>query len=136
MLASSHRQAGTGASGSAGLPFGLFPRATLTVLAADDPYAVSLFQKNCATCHMSSQAAARIPQLDVLKRLTPVAILRTRETGVMKAQAAQLSTNERQAIANYLGKPVTPQRQANACSASLPCAPQVDRWRRGAAEET
>src|SRR5215471_20276410 len=89
----------------------LFPLAALTVLAADDPYAASLFQKNCATCHMSPQAAARIPQLDALKRLTPVAILRTLEAGVMKSQAAQLSTNERQALANYLGNPVTTQRR-------------------------
>ena len=99
-----------------------FPLATLTALAADDPYAASMFQKNCATCHMSAaQAAARIPQLDVLKTLTPVAILRALETGVMKAQAAKLSTNERQALANYLGKPVTAQRSraelANACPA-------------------
>ena len=72
----------------------LFSLTMLTVLAADDPYAASLFQKNCATCHASaSQAAARIPQVDVLKTLTPVTILRTLETGVMKAQAAQLSTN-------------------------------------------
>jgi mono/diheme cytochrome c family protein len=44
----------------------LFPFATLTVLAADDPFAASLFQKSCATCHMSAAQAARIPQLDVL----------------------------------------------------------------------
>jgi polyvinyl alcohol dehydrogenase (cytochrome) len=104
------------------LLFALFPVTASTVLAADDPYAASLFQKNCATCHMSaSQAAARIPQLDVLKTLTPVTILKVLETGVMKAQAAQLSTNERQALANYLGKPVTTQRQreeiANTCPA-------------------
>ena len=100
----------------------LFCLATLTVLAADDPYAALLFQKNCANCHMSaSQAAARIPQLDVLKTLTPVTILKTLETGAMKAQAAQLSTNERQALANYLGKPATTQvrREALANRRSL-----------------
>lgn len=99
----------------------LFPLATLTALAAEDPYATSLFQKNCATCHASPSQAARIPQLDVLKTLTPVMILRTLETGVMKAQAAQLSTYERQALANHLGKAVTTQRRreelANACLA-------------------
>ena len=100
----------------------LFPLVAFTVFAADDPYAASLFQKNCAKCHMSgSQAAARIPQLDELKTLTPNTILRTLESGAMKAQAAQLSTYERQAIANYLGKPVTTQLRreelANACPA-------------------
>jgi polyvinyl alcohol dehydrogenase (cytochrome) len=100
----------------------LFLLATLNVLAADDPYAASLFQKNCATCHMSAAQAARIPQLDALKTLTPVTILRALETGVMKAQAAQLSSNERQALANYLGKPETTQRLreelANPCPAN------------------
>ena len=99
----------------------LFPLATLTVFAADDPYAASLFQKNCAVCHVSTAQAARIPQLDALKTLTPITILGALETGVMKAQAAKLSTNERQALANYLGKPVTTQRAreelANACPA-------------------
>src|SRR5215472_579879 len=110
----------------------LFLLATLSGLAADDPYAASLFQQNCATCHMSaSQAAARIPQLDVLKTLTPVTILRTLETGVMKAQAEQLSTNERHALANYLGKPVTTQRGreelVNPCPAGPP--PQSSVWK-------
>jgi mono/diheme cytochrome c family protein len=82
---------------------GLLPLATLTVLAADDPYAASLFQKNCSTCHMSSRAAARIPQLDVLKTLTPITILRTLETGAMKTQAAQLSTYERHGIGTVGG---------------------------------
>src|SRR6516164_4050054 len=97
----------------------LFPLATFAVLAADDPYAASLFQKNCAACHVSAAQAARIPQLDALKALTPITILGALETGVMKAQAAKLSTNERQALANYLGKPVTTQRAreelANPC---------------------
>jgi len=101
----------------------LFPLATLTAFAADDPYAASLFQKNCATCHMSASQTARIPQLDVLKTLTPVTILRALETGVMKAQAAQLSTYERQGLANYLGKPVTTQRRQEEISNPCP-APQ------------
>src|SRR5215469_5629670 len=100
----------------------LVPLATWSALAADDQYAASLFQKNCATCHMSAQAAARIPQVDVLKTLTPITILQALQTGVMKAQAAQLSTYERELIANYLGKPVTTQRRredlANACPAN------------------
>jgi mono/diheme cytochrome c family protein len=67
--------------------------------AADDPYAAALFQKNCATCHQAGgEAAARIPQLSVLKTRTPNSILRTLESGAMKQQAAVLSTNERQAL--------------------------------------
>src|SRR4051812_31951492 len=86
--------------------------APLIAWAAEDPYAAELFQKNCASCHASSaQAGARIPQMDVLKSLSPVTILRTLETGVMKTQAARLSTNERQAVANYLGAPVLNERR-------------------------
>lgn len=82
--------------------------ATCLAAPADDPYAADLFKKNCASCHESSaQAGARIPQLAVLKTLTPITILRTLEAGVMKQQASSLSTNERQALANFLGKPVT-----------------------------
>jgi len=47
--------------------------APLIAWAAEDPYAAQLFQKNCASCHASSaQAGARIPQMDVLKSLSPV----------------------------------------------------------------
>jgi polyvinyl alcohol dehydrogenase (cytochrome) len=94
----------------------------LIAFAGDDPYAAQLFLKNCASCHASSaQAGARIPQMDVLKALSPVTILRTLERGAMKPQAAHLSTNERQALANYLGAPVVNERRreeiANPCPA-------------------
>ena len=80
--------------------------------AADDPYAAALFQKNCATCHQAGgEAAARIPQIAVLKSRTPNSILRALEGGVMKQQAAVLSTNERQAVANWLGTSVTLERR-------------------------
>ncbi len=100
----------------------LFLLTPLFACAADDPYAAQLFQKNCASCHANAaQAGARIPQMEVLKTLSPTTILRTLETGVMKAQTARLSTNERQALANYLGKPVINQRSreeiANPCPA-------------------
>lgn len=96
----------------------------LMACAADDPYAAQLFLKNCASCHASSaQAGARIPQIDVLKTLSPLTILRTLESGVMKPQAARLSSNERQALANYLGAPVLKERRreelANPCPAAV-----------------
>ncbi len=108
----------------------LFAMAPLIAWAADDPYAAQLFAKNCASCHVSSsQAAARVPQLDVLKTLSPLTILRTLDQGAMKAQAARLSSNERQALANYLGKPVINERKreelANACAAG------VAKWKDG-----
>lgn len=104
--------------------FCLWLIAPIIVFAAEDPYAAQLFQKNCASCHANAAAggAARIPQLAALKTLTPKAILKTLETGVMKPQAAALSTNEREALANFLGTAVTAERKreeiANPCPAN------------------
>src|SRR4029453_18819266 len=93
------------------------------ILAAEDPYASQLFAQNCASCHEAAAAApgARIPPVSVLKTMTPTAILRALETGIMKTQAAVLSTNERQAVANFLGTASTIERRrdelSNPCSA-------------------
>lgn len=92
------------------------------VLPAADPYAEQLFQKNCASCHQAASGAeARIPQIAALKTMTPAAILRTIESGIMKVQAAPLSGDERMKIANFLGTAVTVERKreeiANPCPA-------------------
>ena len=96
--------------------------APLVMRAAEDPYAAQLFEKHCASCHQSSAGASgRIPQLPALKTLTPAAIQRTLESGIMKTQAAPLSGDERMKIANFLGTAVTLERRreeiANACPA-------------------
>jgi len=83
----------------------------IAVFAADDPYAAQLFQKNCASCHNSGAGAGgRIPQISALKSLTPAAIQRTLESGVMKQQAAALSADERQRLAGFLGTAITLER--------------------------
>src|SRR3989475_3556774 len=93
------------------------------VRAAEDPYAAQLFKQNCASCHEVAAAApgARILPVSVLKAMTPAAILKALESGIMRAQAAVLSTNERQAVANFLGTAVTVERRrdeiANSCPA-------------------
>src|SRR6266478_3461161 len=96
--------------------------APIAAWAADDPYAAQLFAQRCASCHEAAAGgAARIPAVSQLKAMTPTAILKTLETGVMRAQAAALSTNERQAVANFLGTAVTTERRreeiANLCPA-------------------
>jgi len=96
--------------------------APLVICAADDPYAAQLFQKHCASCHQSAAGAdGRIPQISVLKTMTPAAIQKTLEAGVMKAQAAPLSADERLKIASFLGTAVTVERRreeiANPCPA-------------------
>jgi polyvinyl alcohol dehydrogenase (cytochrome) len=91
-----------------------------TALAADDPYAAQVFQKHCASCHNSEAGAGgRVPQISALKSMTPAAIQKTLESGVMKQQAAPLSPDERQRIASFLGTAVTLERKreeiANSC---------------------
>src|SRR5579863_5131084 len=84
----------------------------MVLCAADDPYATQLFQKHCASCHESAAGAqGRIPQVAVLKTMTPAAIQKTLESGVMKAQAAPLSADERLKIASLLGTAVTLERR-------------------------
>jgi polyvinyl alcohol dehydrogenase (cytochrome) len=94
-------------------------------LAAEDPYAAQLFKQHCASCHETGAAApgARIPPVSVLKSMTPNAILRTLETGLMKSQAAVLSVNERQAVANFLGTAVTVERRRDEIAHACPAGP-------------
>src|SRR5215468_4951969 len=96
--------------------------------AAEDPYAAQLFKQNCASCHEVAAAApgARIPPVAVLKSMTPTAILKALESGVMKTQAAVLSTNERQAVANFLGTAATVERKRE--EISNPC-PSGGEWK-------
>ena len=63
-----------------------FAIASIAAFAADDPYAAQLFQKHCASCHNSEAGAGgRVPQISALKSMTPAAIQKTLESGVMKA---------------------------------------------------
>jgi polyvinyl alcohol dehydrogenase (cytochrome) len=99
-----------------------FVIASVTALAADDPYAAQLIQRHCAYCHNSEAGASgRVPQLSTLKSMTPAAIQKTLEGGVMKQQAAPLSPDERLRIATFLGTAVTLERKreeiANLCPA-------------------
>src|SRR5262245_42859682 len=71
-------------------------------LAVDDPYAAQLFAERCASCHEAAAAgAARIPTVAQLKAMTPTAILKALDSGIMRSQASALSANDRQAIANF-----------------------------------
>ncbi|HTB20320.1 MAG TPA: PQQ-binding-like beta-propeller repeat protein [Bryobacteraceae bacterium] len=102
-----------------------FVIAAITSLAADDPYAAQLFQKHCASCHNSEAGASgRVPQISALKSMTPAAIQKTIDSGIMKQQASALSADERQRIASFLGTAVTLERKreeiANLCPAGAP----------------
>ena len=102
----------------------------LAMCAVDDPYAKQLFQKHCASCHDSAAGAqSRVPQVSVLKTMTPAAIQRTLESGIMKQQAAPLSGDERLKVASYLGTAVTAARKRE--ELMNPCGPGV--WKDGSA---
>src|SRR5580698_4305519 len=95
--------------------------ACIAAFAADDPYAAQLFQKHCASCHNSEAGAGgRVPQLPALKSMTPGAIQKTLESGVMKQQASPLSPDERQRIASFLGTAVSLERKRDEISNPCP----------------
>ncbi len=60
----------------------------------------SLYTQHCAMCHDAPKG--RTPSIDALKKMSATAILRALDTGVMRAQANDLSTEERAAVAGYL----------------------------------
>src|SRR6185312_3273214 len=114
--------------------------APVTMIFGADPYAEQLFQKNCASCHQATAGAeARVPQIAALKTMTPAAILRTLESGIMKAQAAPLSGDERLKVATFLGTAITVERRreeiANPCPAGGPWknTPSWNSWGGGLA---
>jgi len=84
-------------------------------LAAED--GAKIYQEHCGQCHASG--ALRIPTKTDLQRHTSAGILRTLETGAMKTQAASLTPEQRNAVAQWLGAnaPVAldASRLANTC---------------------
>ena len=87
--------------------------------AADDPYGAKLYAQHCAQCH-DQGADARVPPKSSLEKMTPAAVLRALETGVMREMGAKLTLGERPAVAAYLGKAEASKVDefANRCSAA------------------
>jgi polyvinyl alcohol dehydrogenase (cytochrome) len=63
----------------------------------------ALFKAHCAACHDAPEG--RVTPTSALRSMTQPAILGTLDTGVMRAQAAGLTAEERAAIASYLAAP-------------------------------
>jgi polyvinyl alcohol dehydrogenase (cytochrome) len=59
----------------------------------------ALFQKNCASCHESSD---RAPSREVLSQRAPEGILQALSAGTMRPQGSHLSGAERRAVAEYV----------------------------------
>jgi len=86
-----------------------------------------LYARNCAACH--DHPTQRIPARAVIARHSPDEVMQSLTGGLMRAQAAGLSMNDRVAVATYLtGKAplghLAPTPEQNRCPA--PLAPAAD----------
>src|SRR5580765_370915 len=98
---------------------------------ADDPFAAQLYTKQCAQCHEQG-ADARVPPRAALEKMSPAAVLRVLETGVMREMGAKLAISERMALAAMLGKAeaAVVNQLANRCAVSpaLPASATGPAW--------
>ena len=82
--------------------------------------AAGLYAVRCASCH--DHPAPHMPPRQVLEQRTNAYILKVLNTGIMKEEAAQLSPEERSAIALMLGRktaaPIDPLKIVNPCKSS------------------
>ena len=77
------------------------------------PNGAELYARACAQCHESGDTEIRAPRRDVMRAMTPEAILRALETGSMKRFAEALSRTERSAVAVHIaGRAFTQQAAA------------------------
>lgn len=80
--------------------------ALLLVVAAaagDTQSGESLYKQSCATCH-DAVGQNRVPPKAALRKLSSDVILNALENGVMRAQGASLTPEQRRTIAAYLGQ--------------------------------
>jgi polyvinyl alcohol dehydrogenase (cytochrome) len=75
--------------------------------AAQKVSGAQVYQTRCAQCH-ENVAATRAPSRDALEKMAASRILRTLDFGLMMGVAYPLTREEREAVANYLGKGVEP----------------------------
>src|SRR5688500_65344 len=64
------------------------------------PNGNAVFDRACATCHAAGQTA--VPPPDVLRAMTPEAIVNSLTNGKMSVQGATLTPAERAAVAQFL----------------------------------
>jgi polyvinyl alcohol dehydrogenase (cytochrome) len=103
----------------------------LTCLAAaawaSPPDGADVYSKNCAICH---ETLAVIQNRAALKSMSPEYIVRVLTIGAMKTQAAALSAEERNAVAEYIaGRPLElAKRMDGQCIDSLPKPASAHDW--------
>ena len=97
------------------------------------PSPAALYQKHCAACHEGG--VPRAPHSVKFQMIGTRAILASMEAGVMQAQGAALSANERRELAEFLGgatRSMPPPRCRGAPPRERPSTPPVRRpWRVG-----
>ncbi len=87
----------------------------------------ALYQTHCAGCHDAAQG--RTPPVSALRALSASSILQVLENGVMKMQAASLTTPEKTAIAAYLGTAkTTAAARNNECAAGTATVRNSGTW--------
>lgn len=70
---------------------------------SSDSAAEKIFLANCFTCHKDS-AASMAPGVSIMSTMTPRAILASLNNGKMRQQGANLSEEERKAVAEWITK--------------------------------
>src|SRR5579863_5735413 len=75
--------------------------ATVGTAMAADPDGAALYRQHCASCHDAS-AVTRAPAPAALRLMSAENIVRSLESGAMKAQGERLTGAERQALAGFL----------------------------------
>lgn len=103
--------------------------ATLGAAMAQTPDGNALFDKHCASCHRSG-SETRAPLPNVLRTMSRDAIVKSLETGSMKAQGTALSRAEQLAIAASLSEQISSsaQPEAGACAQGPSPIPSLDGW--------
>ncbi len=105
----------------------------MSVACAQDGAAI--YKTRCAQCH--DAPAGRVPPFSALRDMSPMKVLVSLESGVMKAQAEGLSSADRHALVGYITYPppkVTPPPASAFCDAGAPRVgdflkgPQWIRW--------
>jgi polyvinyl alcohol dehydrogenase (cytochrome) len=88
----------------------------------------AIYKARCAGCH--DHPVGRMPEIGALRTMTSVAIRNALEIGVMKAQGATMSVNERSSVAEYLAHPGEASHEpvANPCGAGTALAQHAPVW--------
>lgn len=102
-------------------------------LAAGAIYAQSagerVYLEQCARCHDHAAAGNRIPNRQVLQKMSPEAIQTALTSGAMKEQGAALTEPQRSEVAAWLGAaPAAEADGAGACPANLPAPAAGGDW--------